>query len=186
VTERHRVPVSKKGERAQPELPELAETCDCPRLERDEWHEVESDWSDITFVQTSTTAVLGVPVGYESTRSDLQKKAAKLGVSVPDDAMLLMGEGRFRRPVMLEVEGAETGARGVVTPGGIAYSRLVPAPWGQIQRLVDETVDLAKERYGGPPDDLWLWYLTCRVCSKEREFETLIIAHYAQRRPDKG
>jgi hypothetical protein len=158
----------------------LAAECDCPRLDAADWHDVESDWSDITFVRTTTNAVLGVPVSYAASRADLLKLADKLGAAVPEDAMLLMGSGRFRRPIMLEIEDAPPGGKGVYHPGGFIFSRLLEAPWGQMQRMVDEARDAATERFGRAPDDLWVWYLTCRICSKERNFETLVIAHFRE------
>jgi hypothetical protein len=193
MSERRRVPVSrgrKKKPAAQPvpaaaPVPEpepdaAAAQCNCPRLDPEEWHEAESDWSDLPFVTTSVLAVLGVPIGFAGLRPTLERKAAKAGASVPDDPMLLLGGGRFRRRVMLEVEveGAARRPRGVKVPGGIAYSRLVPAPWGEMQRVVNETKDAARRRYGLPPNDIWVWYLTCRECSTERNFETLVVAHY--------
>ena len=66
-------------------------------------------------------------------------------------------------------------------PGGVAWTRLLPAPWGRMRALMGETKRLARERYGRAPDSVWVWYLTCRVCSAEREFETLFVAHYRRR-----
>ncbi|MCC6381119.1 MAG: hypothetical protein IT304_01365 [Dehalococcoidia bacterium] len=180
MPERRRVRVGKdQRPEPPPELPLEPLQCACPRLDRDDWDDVESDWSDIAFLRTGTTAVMGVPVGYAGSRAALSKKAAGLGLAVPDDAMFLIGAGRFRRPVMLEVEETAPGQRGVVRPGGVAYSRLVSAPWGEMGRVVEETRQRARERYGRQPDALWLWYLTCRTCSQEREYETLVVAHYA-------
>jgi hypothetical protein len=184
VTERRRVRVDGAAPRRDqapvaPDVQVEQETCDCARLDPADWHNVESDWSDIAFVRTSTSAVLGVPMGYDKTRGELMAMAQKAGGTIPEDAMLLMGSGRFRRPVMLEIEDPQ-GHKGVVRPGGVAFSSLVEAPWGQMQRIVDEATDQARERYGRAPDDVWVWYLTCRVCSKERNFETLIVAHYRE------
>lgn len=183
MAEQRRVPLDEKGMpvrkedvRLEPEGP-----CSCPRLERDEWDGVESDWSDITFVKTMTTAVLGVPVGYDGTRDELRKKAAKAGATVPDDAMLLNGSGRFRRPVMLEVEGASDGAE-LERPGGVAYTRIFEAPWGQLKKVADQTEQEAEQKYGRKPDAIWIWYLTCRYCSKARNFETLVAAHFKANR----
>ncbi|MBI2764998.1 MAG: hypothetical protein HYX53_03705 [Chloroflexi bacterium] len=156
--------------------------CDCPRLEAEDWDGVESDWSDITFLRTSSSAVLGVPIGYGTTRDALAEKAAAIGATVPADAMILLGSGRFRRPVLLEIENAPAHAKDVYRPGGIAYTRLIPAPWGQMHRVVEETKQQAKEKYGRAPDDTWVWYLTCRTCSTAREFETLILAHFRDRK----
>ncbi|MGI8927102.1 MAG: hydrolase, partial [Tepidiformaceae bacterium] len=166
---------------AEPEAGAPAAACDCPVLEPAEWHEVESDWSDIAFLTASTNAVLGVPVGYGAIRDDLLKRAARAGATVPTDAMLLMGSGRFRRPVMLEVEEVPAGTKGVRRPGGTVYTRLLEVPWGEMRRAVDETTEAARARYGRDPGDVWIWYLTCRECSRERNFETLLIAHYPAR-----
>jgi hypothetical protein len=180
------VKVVDQGAKAQPAADDepdgdvIAEGCDCPRLDPEDWHEVESDWSDITFVRTTTNAVMGVPVGFAGIREELEKKAAKAGARVPDDAMFVLGAGRFRRPVMLEVEDAPRGAKDVVHPGGFAYTRLVPAPWGDMQKVVDQTDAIATEKYGRKPDDVWVWYLTCKFCSSERNFETLIVAHFKE------
>ena len=157
------------------------EDCDCPRLEADDWHEVESDWSDIAFIETSLTSAAGVPVGYQGARKKLAERATAMGATVPDEPMILLGEGRFRRPLMLEIEGAPEKAKGVVRPGGIVYSRLVPAPLGEIRQVVNETNRRAAERYGRKPDSTWLWYLTCRYCSADRDYETLFVAHYRPR-----
>jgi hypothetical protein len=131
-------------------------------------------------VHAHTNAVLGVPVGYDSTRRGLFGAAAKAGGVVPDGAMLLVGAGKFRRPIMLEVEDVAGDARGVYRPGGFAYTRLLPAPWGDMRRTVDSAKDEAREKYGRAPDTVWVWYLTCRQCSAERNFETLIVAHYRE------
>ena len=180
MTERKRIPLDEKGMPVRKEdvAEEASSACDCPRLEKDDWDGVESDWSDIAFVKTTTAAVLGVPVGYDGVRTELRAKAEAAGSTVPDDAMLLNGAGRFRRPVMLEVEGAAGGAAGVERPGGVAFTRLFDAPWGKLGKLAEATEKQAAERYGRKPDAIWLWYLTCRQCSRERNFETLIIAHY--------
>ncbi len=187
MNEPRRIPLDEKGmpvrkEDVPDEEPSGPSDCECPRLDADEWDAVENDWSDITFVKTNTSAVLGVPVGFDSSREELRKKAAMAGATVPEDAMLLIGSGKFRRPILLEVEDVPHGARGIERPGGIAYTRLVPAPWGELPKVVERTRRQAHEKYGRAPDDLWVWYLTCRRCSKERDFETLIVAHYGETR----
>lgn len=178
MTERRRVKLDKRGEPATDTRTETVAECRCAYLEREDWDGVENDWSDITFVKTGTSAVLGVPVGFASAKAGLERQAAKGGLTVPNDAMLLLGAGKFRRTIMLEVEGANPGTKGLERPGGVAFTRLVPAPWGDMRRLVDETKTQARERYGKDPDEMYVWYLTCRICSKAREFETLIVAHY--------
>jgi hypothetical protein len=162
------------------DVPGMPSDCDCPRLDPDDWDGVENDWSDITFVRTTTSAVLGVPVGFDSSREQLRKKASRAGANVPEDAMLLIGSGKFRRPILLEVEDAPDGAKGIERPGGIAFTRLLPAPWGELPKVVERTRKEAREKYGRDPDDTWVWYLTCRVCSNARQFETLIVAHYRE------
>ena len=174
--ERRRVPVDGGGARPAPE----PESCDCPRLDRDEWHEVESDWSDIVFARIVMPVFLGAPLRFWRQRRKLVERAEAAG-TVPEDAMLLLGPGRLRRTALLEVEDADASGRGLVAPGGVAWTRLAPAPWGRMRALMAETKRLARERYGRDPDTVWVWYLTCRVCSPAREFETLFAAHYRRR-----
>lgn len=152
--------------------------CACPRLDAEDWDRVENDWSDITFVRASTNAILGVPVGFDSTRNDLKAIAERAGGTVPEDAMLLVGAGKFRRPILLEVEGVSPDAKDIYRPGGFAYTRLLEAPWGQLPKLTRQAEMEAREKYGRSPDSTWVWYLTCRECSRPRNFETLIVAHY--------
>jgi hypothetical protein len=192
VTERRRVPVKKESKRpsARPAISDAiemarasvaaGEECECPRLDPADWHEVESEWSDIAFLSSHVNAVMGVPVGYGNAVHALRARAARLGATVPEDAMVLLGAGNLRRPLLLEVDAA-LGAKDVIRPGGVAYSRLVPAPMGQMKGAVEETVTAARKRYGRKPDGVWLWYLTCRLCSSERNFETLVIAHFKDR-----
>ena len=109
MTERRRVKVDDSGMPVRKadvpdESADSAGLCDCPVLDKEEWDGVESDWSDITFLKTTTNAVLGVPVGYNAALADLRKRAAELGAIIPEDAMLLNGAGKFRRPVLLEVD----------------------------------------------------------------------------------
>ncbi|MEO8538218.1 MAG: hydrolase [bacterium] len=179
MSERRRVPLDDSGMpvRKADVPPDEPEGCDCPRLEKEDWDAVESDWSDVTFVRTTTNAVLGVPVGYNSALAELRKQASELGATVPEDAMLLNGSGRFRRPVMLEIEGGRD-SKEVIRPGGVIFSRLLEAPWGELPRAAERTRKEAAEKYGRAPDDTWIWYLTCRQCSKARKFETLIVTHY--------
>ena len=90
MTERRRVRIDGKApNRDAQETPAALADCDCPRLDAEDWHDVESDWSDIAFVRSSTNAVLGVPVGYDAARRELRGKAERLGATVPEDAMLL-------------------------------------------------------------------------------------------------
>jgi hypothetical protein len=184
MTERRRIRIDGKapvrGE-PTPVAPAPAE-CACPRLDPTEWHDVENDWSDIAFMRSATKAVLGVPVGYDVSRANLSKHAAKIGAVVPEDAMLLIGEGRLRREMLLEVEDPPEKAKGLARPGGIAFTRLVEAPWGKMREVVDEVREAARERYGRDPDDVWQWWLTCRQCNAERNFETLVVAHYRDAR----
>lgn len=193
MTEMRRVPVDPKGKWTAPEdipPPEpppppldddaAAEECACPRLDPEDWHEVESDWSDATFARTSVAAVLGVPLKFGQVRERVRAIADAAGAAVPDDAMLLIGPGRVKRPLMLEVEveGDPESMPGIVMPGGIAFTRLLPAPWGEMKNLARETEAIARKRYGRAPDTLWVWYLTCTHCSSAREYETLFVAHY--------
>ncbi len=154
--------------------------CECPVLDPADWHEVESDWNDITFVKTSTKALIGLPLGFGGTRDELMKKANEVGAKVPEDAMLLLGAGKFRRPVMLEIESAEPGRKGIQRPGGAVYTRMVPAPWGKMGEEMALTIAEARAKYRREPDDTWVWYLTCARCSGARNFETLFVAHYKQ------
>ncbi|MGH2626705.1 MAG: hydrolase, partial [Anaerolineales bacterium] len=134
------------AEDAPAEEPEALEDCDCPRLDPEDWDRVESDWSDITFLKGSSTAMLGVPTGFASTRDELDRKAREMGATVPQDAMALLGSGRFRRPVLLEVEDAPAHPD-IVRPGGVAYTRLVEAPLGVIQKVVKDTETEAKAKH---------------------------------------
>ena len=177
--ERRRVPIEQAGS-SRPSAARRAEPCDCPRLDRNEWHEVESDWSDIAFARIGMPALFGVPLGFWTHRRRLIARGEAAG-TVPEDAMLLMGQGRLRRPMLIEVEDADSSRRNIVTPGGVVFTRLLPAPWGQMRTLMKETRDMARERYGRNPATVWVWYLTCPTCSSEREFETLFVAHYPKR-----
>ncbi len=177
-------PIKPKREAAQapaaePEADEAEEPdCECPYLVVEDWDGVESDWSDIQFVRVHAKAILGVPVGFDNLREKLRKAADEAGATIPPDAMLLLGSGRFLRPVMMEVENADPSNKNVVMPGGVAFSRVHPAPWGEMGKLAKTTGESARERYGRNPDHLWLWYLTCKECSSQRNYETLFIAHY--------
>ncbi len=180
MSQRRRVRLDERGRPIRREAPAArAEepSCACPRLEPADWHEVESDWSDISFLRATIPAVFGVPLRYDAVRRRLMEHAEAAGLRVPEDPMLLLGSGRFRRPLLLEVEGD---APGVWRPGGFAFSRLVPAPFGALRREAERTAAAARERYGRPPDHIWVWYLTCGRCSAARQFETLFIAHYRE------
>jgi len=175
-----RVPVDgSDDERGKDSSPPEPQSCACPFLDAEDWHEVESDWSDITFIQIKVPAVLGVPLKFGAVKDRLTAEAAAAGAIVPEDAMMLLGEGRVRRPVMLEVErDGEPEFGSFMRPGGIAFTRLVSAPWGQIKVAHQATVAAAVERYGKKPDAMWLWYITCGICSGDRDYETLFVAHY--------
>lgn len=193
MPEMRRVPVDpKRRSKRQPadlatfaseEQPEEPEGCACPVLDAEDWHDAESDWSDIAFLKSSTTAVMGVPFGYQSTRDELRAKAKQLELELPEDGMVLLGQGKFRRPVMLEIDVTQ-GTRGpdIFRPGGVAYTRLVPGRMGSLGKLVDEALGMALGKYGRKPDNTWLWYLTCRHCSEARGFETLIVCHYKEKK----
>jgi hypothetical protein len=189
MARRKRVRLDKKGKPLRPRQPPRATqrtepapppsaVCDCPRLDEDDWDNVESDWGDIQFIRTHARAMFGVPIGFDGLRDQLRSLADAAGATIPDDAMLLLGPGRFRRPVLLEVENVDPDAGGVFMPGGVAYSRIMSAPWGEMSKRAKDTKQAARERFGRNPDSLWIWYLTCKDCSSEREYETLFIAHY--------
>ena len=101
---RRRVPVGADGRPVPESIPVSAsevpddedESCDCPVLDPVDWDGVESDWGDITFLKGTSKAMLGVPTGLRETRDELRDRADAIGASVPEDAMVLLGEGRFR------------------------------------------------------------------------------------------
>lgn len=191
MARRKRVRLDAKGRPVQParEAPSVGvaeeavdapprSDCRCPWLDPADWHDVESDWSDIQFIRVHSKALFGVPVGFDGVRKKLHAVAEQAGATIPDEAMMLLGPGRFFRPLMLEVESADVARKNVVTPGGVAYSRLASAPWGEMRKHATDTIEAATERFGRSPDELWVWYLTCTQCSGERGYETLFVAHY--------
>ncbi len=173
MTEPRRIPLDERGmpvrkEDVSEQAHEIASDCDCPRLDPDDWDGVENDWSDISFVRTSTSAVLGVPVGFDGSREALRKKAAKAGATVPEDAMLLIGSGKFRRPILLEVEDALGGK--ALTARRDRLHRQLPAPWGSSEGCGTQPPGSAA-KYGRERTTSG-WYLTCRLCSKARELRS--------------
>lgn len=184
--ERKRVPVPDFSKGAPPAVSAPAGApapapCDCPRLDPADWDGVESDWTDIAFLQDSVNALLGVPIGYGTIRHHLEDRARRAGATIPADAMVLLGGGRLSRKLLLEVEDVPAGLK-VTRPGGFAFSRLLEVPWGEMKSAVERTKTEAREKYGRKPDDVWIWYLTCRECSAARKFETLVVAHYKARK----
>lgn len=177
-----RVPVDESGnDPDRDDSPPEPQSCNCPFLDAEDWHEVESDWSDIVFIEKKIPAVLGVPLKFGAVRDRLSMEAVAAGATIPEDAMMLLGEGKIRRRVMVEVEfDGDSAEDDFSRPGGIAYTRLVSAPWGKIKEGHQATVAAAVERYGRKPDAMWLWYLTCGICSGDRDFETLFVAHYSE------
>jgi hypothetical protein len=163
-------------------IPTQVVACSCPHLDHDEWDVAENDWSDITFLKGTTTAVMGVPVSYSSLTTELREKAAQRGLVIPDDPMVLLGEGKFRRPLLLEVEAPDSETKDIYRPGGFAFTHVAPGPPGKVRDLLSESRKMAKEKYGRDPDAHWIWYLTCRECSGPRDYETLIALHYRQRK----
>ena len=105
---RRRVSVDKKNEPVQREVgandavDEL--DCPCPALDPGDWHEVESDWSDITFIRLHIPALFGVPLGYGKLKTRAREAAEKIGAVIPLDGMVLMGAGRLIRTVLVEAE----------------------------------------------------------------------------------
>lgn len=176
---RRRVPLDGQGQpiprepAAEPE-PE----CGCPRLDPEEWHEVESDWSDAKFLRGRVWSAFGVPLTFHRTWRRLEERARREGIAVAEEPMVLLGPGRFLRTLLLELADDAPLGPGVLQPGGFVFSRLVPAPLGAMKRELAATVEAARRRYGREPDTVWIWYLTCAACSRPRNFETLFLAHY--------
>ena len=96
------------------------------------------------------------------------------------DAMILIGSGRFRREILIELDNLETipDNKRIFAPGGFSFTKIYEAPWGQMRNLMTEFETQATARYGRRPDKTWVWYLTCQICTTERNFETLFVAHY--------
>lgn len=176
---KRRVRLDGKGEPVAPASPvDDSEPCDCPQLDPAEWHEAENDWSDIQFLRTHIKALAGVPMGFTALKSELIDRALASGATVPGDPMILLGEGRFRRPLLIEIEDAPPDLDGLFEPGGFAFTLLEKAPPGTVGKLEKQAREAAAAKYGRQPDHLWLWYLTCGRCSGERDFETLFVSHF--------
>lgn len=157
---------------------EFPESCGCPVLDHADWHRVESDWSDISFLRLHAGAVFGVIANYQKLLDRVLAEAESVGLKPPDEPMVLLGPGKFRRPVLVEVEDTEETSVSLVRPGGFAYTQIVSAPPGQITDILAEAANTAGDKYGREPSAMWTWYLTCRKCSADREFETLFVAHF--------
>ena len=80
------------------------------------------------------------------------------------------------------VVGGVAGDSEDVRLGGVAFAGIFKAPWGQLGKVAEETEREAEAKYGRKPDAIWIWYLTCRYCSKARNFETLVAAHFGRPR----
>ncbi len=174
-----RVPLDDRGRPigSRPET-EPEPDCACPRLDPEEWHEVESDWSGAKFLRGRVWSAFGVPLTYHRAWRGLEERARRHGLPVAEEPMVLLGPGRLARTLLLELADDAPVTPAVWQPGGFAFSRLVPAPLGAMKRELAATVEEARKRYGRPPDAVWIWYLTCASCSRARNFETLFLAHY--------
>ena len=177
-----RVPVEKTHQnRTNLDGPQQTEiTCKCPILDPEEWNAIESDWNDIRFLRGAAFAIFGVPLRFGATRNALIKTAKKLSGKLPEDAMILIGSGRFRREILIELDNHKKipDNKRIFEPGGFSFTRIYEAPWGQMRNLMTGFENQATTRYGRKPDQTWVWYLTCQICTTARNFETLFVAHY--------
>jgi hypothetical protein len=143
--------------------------CDCPDLNPGLWHQQVHDWSSKRFVTAKAPSLFGVPVSYAGTKRRLRGKVER---GEGDAGMVLIQAGKFLPSMLVEARGLEDAKPRFKR----VYTELVEAPWGKIGKAVQEAQGHCLGRHGRLPRKVYLQYLSCRLCSNERGFPTLIVA----------
>lgn len=131
----------------------MAETasCDCPTIDDADWHRKEHVLADRHFYSKVQWNLFHMSLNFSSALS-----GAVAGADPGDRCVVSFGDARFVTWVFAE-----------------------PRRW--LSRGVRDLVAYLRSSLKAHPRQLFFWYTTCPVCSKERGYKTVIFARLEQR-----
>lgn len=151
---------------------EASSDCGCPTINAAEWDKQQKQ-IDKTFYTTFSPRLMFMPFSFAIDLDRARKGAEKAGYTVPQHPMIMDTGGMFWSTLMVEVDGAEPGAKNTVSLAGKnLYSKVSIRPW---KDLKDDVKELEAE-LGKKPKNLYFWWTSCPKCNDHKEVKTVLIA----------
>ena len=155
-------PASTPAEATAPEAATpAAKACKCKVVNAAEWDKQKKTLNK-TFYKTFSPKIFYIPLSFPIDVLRATQGAQKKGYTVVDDGMILDTGGMFMGNVMVEVTGADTKDKNVVSVGEV-YCK---ASRNEYKEIKNDIAELEKE-IGGKPSELYIWYTSCPKCMKE-------------------
>lgn len=152
--------------------PSPAMACKCPVIDPTKW-DGQKMQLDKAFYKAFSPRILGMPFSFAIDLDRAMKGAKKKGYVVVENPMILDTLGMFMANVMVEVTGADTNDKSVVSLAGKeVYSKLSKREWKDIKL---DIADLEKE-LGHKPSELYAWWVACPKCVKDKEVKAILLA----------
>jgi len=146
--------------------------CKCPVIDAAKW-DGQKMMLDKTFYKAFSPRLFNVPFSFAIDIDRANRGAKKKGYTVVENPMILDTMGMFMATVMVEVTGADTNDKNVISLAGKeVYTKLSKRPYKDIKM---DIADLEKE-LGRKPAELYVWWVSCPKCVKDKEIKAILIA----------
>ena len=152
--------------------PTPATACGCANVSLAEWDKQHKQ-IDKTFYTTPSPRIFYMPFSFAIDVDRAKRGAKNKGYSIVENGLILDNGGMFKSTLMVEVTGADTGDKNVISLAGKnLYTKASTKPWNQLRQ---ECQDLEKEM-GKKPTQLYFWYTACPKCKDNKEVKTVLLA----------
>ena len=153
--------------------------CNCPEIDGQAFEGVEEDWSDRAFYVRNTPLVFHIPIRIGRDIQKLISEAKSKGYEWDDTSRFMQKDALFKGQVLLEIRNPqEEDPNVLVMPEETqVQGTFFNGPWSRLGTPTRDLINTMAAK-GRKAKEVYCWYLTCPVCSKERGYQTVVWATY--------
>ena len=149
--------------------------CACPVINPAEWEGVEFDWENKTFFFLPINNLLYKPFGLDEKTRLLRKEVMKKNYQFTDFKPLLCEWASFKGRILAEIENPHKYDEDIyIFDMGTVYSTVYQGSVKEFKRSVSEFASQIELNHGVPAQKVFIWYLHCKQCAKERNNQAVI------------
>jgi hypothetical protein len=151
--------------------------CHCPKINPEDWEGKEFDWEKKTFYFLSIKNFFHKPLDLAEKIRQLKKEVAGKAFDLIDPNLVLCEWAQFNGNLISQVKPPDRYDENIlIFDFGKIYSTVFKGPKKLLKQTVDDFHSKTELDYNIPVQKIYLWYVHCDECAKEREHLTVIFA----------
>lgn len=149
--------------------------CHCFHIDTKQFEGKSEEWENKCFYFNPINYIMYKPMGLEEKRKELKKEIIDRNYSLIDDKMLLCEWASFKGRVMMNIKNPEKYDENIIIfDQGMVYSYVFRGKASQRKREIADRCSQIELETNLPAQKVWVWYLHCKICAKERDNLSII------------